>query len=121
MYVVLHFCFLYNRHVVDLGCIAPLCGMLYDPRGDVVERTLDGLSLLLYAGRRRQCHMAVVAASPEAGNPEENGSNIDVNPYLEEVGRAARERLLALHGHESESVADKAYRVLQEFFNSSAT
>jgi hypothetical protein len=104
-----------------MGCIAPLCGMLHDARSGVVERTLDGLSLLLHAGRRRQ-QLAVVSREVGSGNCDiETTSDVhSVNPYLEEVGRAARERLLELHAHESESVAQKATRVSQEFFHDRA-
>ncbi|KAL3040451.1 hypothetical protein OYC64_011467 [Pagothenia borchgrevinki] len=88
------------RHIVDLGCIKPLCDLLTLMDSKIVQVALNGLENILRLGE--------LEAKRGGG----------INPYCALIEEAyGLDKLEFLQGHENQEIYQKAFDLIERYFN----
>uniref|UniRef100_A0AAQ4QW88 Importin subunit alpha n=1 Tax=Gasterosteus aculeatus aculeatus TaxID=481459 RepID=A0AAQ4QW88_GASAC len=88
------------RHLVDLGCIKPLCDLLTLMDSKIVQVALNGLENILRLGE--------LEAKRGGG----------INPYCALIEEAyGLDKLEFLQGHENQEIYQKAFDLIERYFN----
>uniref|UniRef100_A0A8C5G761 Importin subunit alpha n=1 Tax=Gouania willdenowi TaxID=441366 RepID=A0A8C5G761_GOUWI len=88
------------RHLVELGCIKPLCDLLTVMDSKIVQVALNGIENILRLGE--------LEAKRSGG----------INPYCALIEEAyGLDKLEFLQGHDNQDIYQKAFDLIERFFN----
>ncbi|KAF3836557.1 hypothetical protein F7725_029115 [Dissostichus mawsoni] len=96
------------RHIVDLGCIKPLCDLLTLMDSKIVQVALNGLENILRLGElEAKRGGASTPTVPSSKRP----TSIDPSIF------AGLDKLEFLQGHENQEIYQKAFDLIERYFN----